>query len=275
MLPIDSFPAKQAFYPPALSGGTVVPTPTDVAVRLQAFPPAPLVNPFPVEPTPPSAPFLPASQGSPPVAVLSSVIPPAIDVNLMLVATPPSNPQDFVVTDLGSLAVNPATALKTYVIANVVDYETGSPPTSASVYLKITVAGDAPLTAIGVTLVGRTLFFTSGPLWIVPGTTPRRPITLFGDFVLIIPNADSDGHTFYVPSAGPAPGDQVAIDTARGSSEVVFQSTGQVQNIVPSTNPLLSPSGEVSTELPVQNALVSDQATSIGTPVDYLPYANS
>ena len=156
-------------------------------------------------------------------------------------------------------------------IAAVTDYETGGAPTSGTVNLKIELgpSGLPPLTSYGVSLSGRVLQFTAGA-WIPPGTTPERQISLVGDYVLVVPNDDADGKSFPWP-IGPGAFTVATVDVARTSADVTFLITGQVQNIVPSTNPLLDPDGAVNTELPVQNVLVSDQETVVGTPVDYFP----
>lgn len=267
MSTIDVFPARQGFPRPP-DNGQPVPTNTRVVrVSSQGFPPAPLVNPFPIEPTPPQKAFLPATQGVPPVKSLSSVIPPAQNVDTMSDISPIGAPS-YVVTEQGSIATIPQDEIKFYAIASVADYDTGLPPTAASVNIRITLA-PATLNSYGFSLVGRPLYFTSGA-WIPPGTTPQRTILAAGDAVVVVPNLDPSGVPLYTPG-GPAPGDQIAVDAVRSESEVLFTNLGTVQNIIPDTTPLLSPPGTVTTDLPVQEVEVSDQATVIGTPLDVFP----
>jgi len=130
------------------------------------------------------------------------------------------------------------------------------------------VPGPPALTSYGVSLSGRILQFTGGA-WIPPGTTPQRQVSLVGDYVLVIPNKDADGNPFGWPLVGPGPGTTAAIDVARTSSDVTTLLLGQVQDVVPSTDPLLDPDGFVVTDLPVQEVDVSQQVTTVGTPVDY------
>ena len=270
------FPAQQGFPRPP-DGGIIVPTPFDASPPAnQAFAPAPLVNPFPIEPTPPSAPFLPASQGVGPIPSNSVVVPPAQEVVVADTANPTGDAPTYIVTEQGSIATVPEQAIVSYAIASVADYDTGLPPDVNSVNIRIVfVVGNAPLSGYGFSFAGRTLYFTSGT-WIPPGTTPQRPILINGDAIVVVPNATSDGTTtLYMGTGigvtGPSPGDSIAVDTARSESEVLFQNLRIVQNVIPDTNPLLDPSGTVTSDLPVQDANVSDQATSIGTPVDYFP----
>ena len=269
-LPIDVFPAKQGFPRPP-DGGAPAPTADGAKFPAsQGFPPAPLVNPFPIEPTPPQKAFLPASQGVPPVPVLSSVIPPAQEVDTMDDLGPPTSAPTYVVTDLQSFPIIEQDAIQFYTVTSVTDYDTGLPPTAGSVNLRIVLGvGLFPLDSFGITFAGRALYFTFGA-WIPPGTTPQRPVLVNGSALVVVPNRDADGNPFAWP-AGPAPGDQVALVTSRQDSEVVFKNLGVVQNVVPDTSPLLPPPGTVTTEQPVQDVLVSDQATQIGTPQDIFP----
>ena len=272
MATIDVFPAQQGFPRPP-DGGVLVPTPFDASPPAnQAFAPAPLVNPFPIEPTPPSKPFLPASQGVGPIPSNSQFVPPAQEVVVADTPTASGDDPTYIVTEQGSIATVPQEAIVSYVIASVTDYDTNLPIDANTVNIRIALAvGNAPLSSYGFTFAGRTLYFTSG-LWIPAGTTPQRTILLNGDAIVVVPNADESG--IKLTATMPpwlAAGNTVALDTARSQSEVLFTNLGIVQNIVPATNPLLDPLGEVTSDFPVQDALVSDQATSIGTPVDYFP----
>ena len=72
------------------------------------------MNPFPIEPTAPAAPFLPASQGVPPIPSQSVVVPQALDVNrmgLVPAASPAQGTPTYVVSDAGSFAIDPGTAM--------------------------------------------------------------------------------------------------------------------------------------------------------------------
>lgn len=268
---ITVFPVQQGFPRPPDGG---VPAPTNAnpkAVVTQGFAPAPLVNPFPIEPTPPQRPFQPVLQAAPPVPVLAEIIPfNPLDqnVDLMLLDDPSSsNAPSYIVGDTGTISTNTQQSLRNYMISAVTDYETGGAPSSDTVNLKIVFASGQALDSYGVSLSGRTLQFTFGG-WIPPGTTPQREISLVGALVLVVPNHDADGNSFLWP-AGPAAGTVVTVDVARTSSDVTFELRGQVQNVVPSTNPLLDPDGTIETTLPVQEVDVSQQQTSVGTPVDY------
>ena len=290
---INVFPAQQGFPRPP-DGGVLVPTAVDVPnVFRKGFKPAPLVNPFPIEPTAPAAPFLPASQGVPPIPSQSVVVPQALAVNLMdppPVATPTQGAPTYVVSDAGSFAVDPGTAIKYYTVVSVVDNDTGLPATTTSVNLRITIAGGAPLSSYGFTFSGRTLYFVAGA-WILPPlpSTPSRPISVWGDSggngILVVSNQDENGDPFPFP-AGPAAGTIVALETARLDSEVVYQSTGVVQNVVPTTTPhfpgeqvagiftvgpLIPEPGDVDTLVAVQEVNVGDQETVVGTPANYFP----
>jgi hypothetical protein len=290
---LNVFPANQGFPRPP-DGGVIVPTAVDIrSVSKQAFKPAPLVNPFPIEPTAPATPFLPASQGVAPIPSQSVVVPPALDVNLMGLVTEASPTQPvptYVVSDAGSFNVNPGSAVKYYTIVSVVDNESGAPASPSSVNLRITIAGGAPLGSYGFTFAGRTLYFVTGA-WIVPPqpSTPERQISVWGDVtggsIIIVPNQDADG-TSLVNPLPPVAGNTVALETARLESEVVFQQTGIVQDVVPSTTPhfpgeqvagvftvgpLIPEPGDVETLVAVQEVDVSDQETVVGTPANYFP----
>jgi len=269
---INVFPAQQGFPRPP-DGGVLVPTAFDASPpNGQAFAPAPLVNPFPIEPTPPANPFLPASQGVGPIPSNSVVVPQALEVVVADNANPTGDDPTYIVTEQGSIATVPQQAIVSYVIASVTDYDTGLPIGSTTVNIQITLAVDnAPLSGYGFSFAGRTLYFTVGA-WIPPGTTPQRPILLNGDDIVVVPNANADGVKLTdATPPGLVAGNTIALDTARSESEVLFTNLELVQNIVPDTNPLLDPSGTATSDLPVQDANVSDQATSIGTPVDYYP----
>ena len=273
MVTIDVFPAQQGFPRPP-DGGVLVPTPVDASPPAnQAFAPAPLVNPFPIEPTPPAAPFLPASQGVGPIPSNSQFVPPAQEVVVGDTPTASGDDPTYIVTEQGSIATVPQEAIVSYTIASVTDYDTNLPISSSTVNIKLILnVGNAPLNSYGFTFAGRTLYFTVGG-WIPAGTTPQRKILLNGDAIVVVPNAAEDGTklTALGTGTGPVVGNTVDVDTARSQSEVLFTNLGIVQNISPSTDPLLDPSGEVTTDLQIQDVLVSDQATSIGTPVDYFP----
>jgi hypothetical protein len=87
--------------------------------------------------------------------------------------------------------------------------------------------------------------------------------------VIVLAIKDSAGVSFL-----PVAGDDFAVDSARYASEVVSQLTGQVQNVIPSTNPLLDEMVDPSSFLPVQNVLVGDQVDVVGRPLNVLPYPN-
>jgi hypothetical protein len=188
----------------------------------------------------------------------------------------------YIVGDTGTIATNTQQSLQSYAVVSVVDYETGGAPSTASINLLVTLTGGPPLDSYGVSLSGRTLEFTVGA-WIAPllaaGVSPSRVISLVNNTSLVIPNNKADGVPFpwaASPPAppntgGPAPGDVATVDVARTSSDVTFLITGQVQNVVPTTNPLLDPEGGTETLLPVQEIDVSEQQTVVGTPADYFP----
>jgi hypothetical protein len=351
---IDSFPANQAFYPPALSGGVIVPTARNVNITQQAFPPAPLVNPFPIEPTPPARPTQVVLQAFEPVPVDAEIIPfnPFDqDVDPSTQDLPPLSVQTFTVCDAGTgnFATNPSEALIHFTVASVVDNDSGLPASTDSVNVQVRLFPVGPsLVSYGVSLVGRVAQFavttTSadrtilannahdftvpvtvgvpylpviGDLATVAGATynvvnvldaithkaptinsvqvivtvdngsafpslvgqnvhfvvvvtnASRPILLFGDFVIVLAIKDSAGVSFL-----PVAGDDFAVDSARYASEVVSQLTGQVQNVIPSTNPLLDEMVDPSSFLPVQNVLVGDQVDVVGRPLNVLPYPN-
>jgi hypothetical protein len=268
------FPVLQGFPRPPDNGS---PAPTNVDARpiaLQAFAPAPLVNPFPIEPTPPANPTQVVLQAFAPVPVQAEVIPfnPLDqDVDLMLLDDPSqANGPTYVVGDTGSIATNTQQSLTNFTIVSVFDYDTLGAPTDGSLNLLVTFApGSLNLNGFGVSLSGRVLQFTAGA-WILPDTTPSRIISLVGDHSLVIPNADDAGIPFpWSSTGGPGAGTVATVDVARTSSDVTFLLLGQVQNVVPQTDPLLSPDGEVDTLLPVQQVFVSEQQTVVGTPVDY------
>jgi hypothetical protein len=284
---IDVFPAQQGFPRPP-DGGVLVPSATDFTnISKQAFKPAPLVNPFPIEPAPPPSPFLPASQGVPPIPSQSVAVPQALEVNLMGLMSEPSSTlpvPTFVVSDAGSFNIVPSTAIKYYTIVSVVDNETNLPASPSSANLRIVITGNALLSSYGFTFANRVLYFVSPPQTIPP-TVPERVISVFGDVsgnsVVIVPNHDADDNALMSLPFPPAPGNTVAVDTARIESEVVFQQTGIIQNIVPSTiphfpseqvlGPLIPEPGEVDTLIAVQDVDVGNQETVVGTPASYFP----
>lgn len=267
------FPVRQGF-PRAPDNGEPAPTNANPkAVVTQAFAPAPLVNPFPIEPTPPANPTQVILQAFAPVPVSAEIIPfnPLDqDVDLMLQDYPSqSDGPTYIVGDTGTIATNTQQSITNYTVVSVVDYDTMLVPTDSSLNLLVTLTGGASLDSYGVSLSGRTLQFTAGA-WILPGTTPARQISLLNNLQLVIPNKDTDGNPFpWSTTGGPGAGTIATVDVARTSSDVTFLITGQVQNVVPSTDPLLDPDGEASTTLPVQDVLVSEQQTVVGTPVDY------
>jgi hypothetical protein len=270
-LPINVFPVTQGFPRPP-DGGVLTNATTDVdTVVAQAFAPPPDANLLPSEPTAPLLPFRPISQASPPVPVLSSTIPPALDVNTMLDTNPDADAPTFVVSDLGSYSSNQSAIMKTYTIASVVDYYTGAPPSLSSSYLRILLNGGSPFETYGVSFAGRTLLFLtlSGT---TPSIPPERTILVYGDLSgnieeVVVPNAGSDGTKFTWPP-NPTVGDVVSVDTARYDDEVVSKLTGQVQDVVPQTTPLPTQLGTVYTNLPVRDVVVSDQVSVIGTPTN-------
>jgi len=250
-----------------------------MAVVTQAFAPAPLVNPFPIEPTPPARPTQVVLQAFAPVPVLAQITPfNPLDqnVDLMLLDDPAaSGAPTYIVGDTGTIATNTQQSLRTYTVVTVVDYETGGAPSVSSINLLVTLTGGPGLDSYGVSLSGRTLEFTGGA-WIAPllalGITPSRVISLVNATSLVIPNNNADGVPFpWSTTGGPAAGTIATVDVARTSSDVTFLITGQVQNVVPSTNPLLDPDGELETLRPVQEIDVSEQQTVVGTPADYFP----
>jgi hypothetical protein len=271
------FPVLQGFPRPP-DGGQPAPTNLKVpAIVRQAFAPAPLVNPFPIEPTPPARPTQVVLQAFAPVPVLAQITPfnPFDqDVDLMLLDDPAaSGAPTYVVGDTGTIATNTQQSLRNYTVGAVADYETGGAPSATSINLLVTFTGGQTLDSYGVSLSGRTLELTGGA-WIAPllaaGISPSRVISLTGTLSLVIPNNNADGVPFpWATTGGPAPGTIATVDVARTSSDVTFLLTGQVQNVVPSTNPLLDPDGELDTLLPVQQVDVSEQQTVVGTPVDY------
>ena len=273
---INVFPAQQGFPRPP-DGGVPAPTFIDVNNTSQAFAPAPLVNPFPIEPTPPANPFLPASQGVPPVPVKFEVVPPAVDVNLMADLGPPTNAPTYVVTDVGSLGTIVQESREAYTIQAVYDHETGgSPPQLSTLNIRLTLyPNNKPLNSFGVPIVGRTVAFTSGAWWFIPPPPPlsllSRPIVLNNDFTIVVPNKDTNGVPFNYPANGPAPNDTIEIDVAWYNGQDVFRNLGIVQNVIPETSPLLPELGTIQTDLPIQEVDVSNQETVVGTPIESSP----
>jgi hypothetical protein len=169
------FPANQAFNPP-FGGGSPAPTFINVKVGSQAFPPAPLVQPFPAEPTPPLLPTLPALVGVPPVAVKFVMVPPAIEIDPAEQVLQPLDVPNFAVADFGSYVsnANATDALATYTVASVLDNDTGlppiltppplTPPQTAAVNLLVTlVPTGKTLFGYGVSLAGRAAQFQVTP----------------------------------------------------------------------------------------------------------------
>jgi hypothetical protein len=194
MLPMNVSPASQGF-PRAPDGGTIVPTPIDtLPPNRQAFAPAPLVNPFPIEPTAPLAPVQPAKVGPPMIPVAFTVVPPALEVAVVAETLVPVNVPNFVVTDQGSYQSTASAALVDYIIAIVVDNDTGLPPVltppplvppqTAAVNLLVSlVPNGKPLTSYGVSLAGRNVQFT------VSLSAAARVISANGVADITVPNA--------------------------------------------------------------------------------------
>lgn len=273
---INVFPAQQGFPRPP-DGGVPAPTFIDVNPTSQAFAPAPLVNPFPIPPPASPIPFLPASQSAPPVPVQFEIIPPAIDVDLANQPGTPTDAPTYVVTDVGSLGTVVQESKQEYVIDQVHDYDTGGVPTTTSVNIKITLqhfGNERPLTSYGVSISGRVVTFVSGP-WIPAPTSfngpPQRTISLYDDFTIVIPNNDTDGNPFNYPFSGPDYGDKIEIDVAWQSGQIVSRNLGQVQDVIPQTNPLMPELGTVQTDLPIQEIDVTNQETVVGTPIESSP----
>lgn len=267
---INVFPAQQGFPRPP-DGGVPAPTFIDVNNKYQAFAPAPLVNPFAIEPTPPSAPFLPASQGVPPVPVKFEVVPKVVEVDLMADVGGPTNAPTYVVTEVGSLGTVVEETRETYIINHATDYETGTAPSTSSINIRLTLKNtNKPLSSYGIPIAGRIVTFTSG-FWITPGTSPQRQILLYNDFTIVVPNKGADGVPFNYPVSGPINGNSIQIDVAWYNGEVVFKNRGQVQNVIPQTTPLLPELGTIQTDLPVQQVEVSTQETVVGTPIESSP----
>lgn len=285
MLPINVNPANQGF-PRAPDGGQIVSSPIDtLPPNNQAFAPAPLVNPFPIEPTAPLTPVQPAKVGPPMIPVAFTTVPQALEVDVAADQLIEVGVPSFVVTDQGSYQSTAAEALVDFTILTVLDNENGSPASSASINLLITlVPVGKTLTSFGVSLAGRIVEFLTGA-WIAPNTSPSRPILIYSDFAIVVPNQDAQGNPLFNP-AGPGPGNMIAIDTARYNAELVSQNTGSDdQNVVPSTQPLprgftapagsfpifLPELGDASSGLPVPDFVVNNQVLTAGTPVDFTP----
>jgi hypothetical protein len=200
------------------------------------------------------------SVGNQILPVNTTFVPKALEVDVASLAPSTSNAPTFVITEVGSLAATTAEAIETFTIASVVDYDTGLAPDPNTVNLLIGLTPSLkPLNSFGAQLFGRTVYFITG-VWIPPQTTPSRPLLTYGDFAIVVPVI-----------TGPTAGNMIAIDVAVRDGEVATNLLGLVQNIVPSTNPLLDENGEVTTRLPVQEVVASDQILVIGTPVNYLP----
>jgi len=269
---IDVFPAKQGFPRPP-DGGVPAPTFIDVSPTSQAFAPALLVNPFPAPPTPPATPFLPASQGVPPVSVKFEVVPPAVNVDLMVDLGPPTNAPTYVVTEVGSLGTIVQESRETYTIQTAYDYETGGAPQLGTLNVGLILfPTNKPLNSYGVPIVGRVVTFTSGA-WrtSTPLTLLTRPIVLNNNFTIVVQNKDANGVPFNYPANGPAPNDTIEIDVAWYNGQDVFRNLGIVQNVIPQTTPLPPELGTVQTDLPIQQVEVSTQETVVGTPANSSP----
>jgi hypothetical protein len=280
MIPINVFPAKQGFDPPP-DGGVVVPNTLlpgsldVVEAGKQGFPPAPnllfnFTGPFP---TPAEPPFRPADVGVPPIPSLSSPIPQAIEVDVNKAAGQFAslNPRDVVISDAGSFEVNPGQVVQNYTVSAFVDNETGLPATSQSVNLRLTLgapplplAGGAPLTSYGVTLSGRSLLFAT--LNAIP---PERVILVWGVVananLVVVANEDAKGVKL-VTALSLSVGDLVAFDSARQSSEVVFQNGSIVDVVIPMSLPLLDPPVGPSTLQPILNVNTTEQISSFPNP---------
>lgn len=189
------FPANQAFNPP-LGGGSPAPTFINVKVGGQAFPPAPLVNPFPAVPTPPLLPTLPALVGVPPIPSDFELVPPAMEIDPAAQVLQPLNVPNFAVADFGSYVsnANATDALATYTVTSVLDNDTGLPPVltppslvppqTAAVNLLVSlVPNGKPLTSFGVSLAGRIVQFTVSP------AAAARIISANGVGDITVPNA--------------------------------------------------------------------------------------
>lgn len=274
MITINVFPAKQGFVPPP-DGGVIVPNTSlpgsldVVQAGRQGFPPAPnllfaFTGPFP---TPAEPPVRPADVGVPPIPSLSSVIPPALEVNVNEAAGlfASLNPRDIVISDAGSFEVNPGQAVRTYGISAIVDNETGLPPNINTVNLRLTLTG-APLTSYGITLSGRSLIFPT--LSTLPQNPPPERVIMAwgivaGANLVIIPNKDPSGANPI--STGLNTSDTALFDSARYSSEVVFQNFTLHQDVIPQTLPLLNPPGS-SSFYAIPDVFVAGQGTTFPNP---------
>lgn len=268
------YPVKQGFPRPP-DGGQPAPTasphPSPVS---QGFAPAPLAYPFPSVPTPPQVPFNPVTQAFKPVPVAFTLVPPALEVNVAASDPSTSGAPTFVVSEVGNLPTIPQDATVSFTIASVVDFDTGLAQDPSTVNLLITLdPASKPLNTFGAQLYGREVFFTSGA-WIPPPgpfaqplvTSPRRPLLTYGPLALVVPVKDEAGN-----GVAPVATNTIALNVAVGDGEVVTDLHGLVQDIVPSTDPLLTENGIVETKLPVQEVVATDQVTTIGTPVNHFP----
>jgi len=185
MLPVNVNPANQGF-PRAPDGGTIVPSSVNtLPPNQQAFAPAPLVNPFPIEPTAPLSPVLPANAGQPVLPANVVPTPPFLAVDVAADQLIGVDVPSIVVTDQGSYQTTAANSAVSYVIASVVDNDTGLPPDlSTTTNLLITlVPGGTPLTGYGVSLAGRIV-----QIAVVP-TSASRTISANGAGDITVPNA--------------------------------------------------------------------------------------
>ena len=188
MLTINVNPALQGFPRPP-DGGVVVPTALNFKPDSIAYPPAPFVNPFPAEPTAPLAPIRPANDGQPLLPVKFVMVPPALEVDVGAETLVPVNVPNFVVTDQGSYQSTAQEAAISFTVASVVDNDTRlppvlSPPENAAVNLLVTlVPSGKPLTAYGVSLVGRVVQFAVSP------TSASRVISANDATTITVPNA--------------------------------------------------------------------------------------
>lgn len=182
---------------------------------------------------------------------------------------------DITVPNAGFIPVTGDTAFlggNLYNVVSVVDALTNLFPTPASLNLK--VALDNSVAFPPGTLIGQTVVFT------VTVDEAESQILIYSNFALVTPVKDNDGN-FFLPVAG----DVVAIDIGRYDAELVSQLTGQVQDVIPSTQPVLpgfaAPAGSFpiivpndgteSSGLPVPDFVVNEQVLTHGTPVDYTP----
>lgn len=257
-----------------------VKNPDVVNASLEAFPPV-LNQPFPFAPPEPTDNIFPAEEGTPPAAngVTVEFLPAHLDVVPADEAIPPSNPKDFIVTDMGSLETSTAEADVEYTIVSVVDAATGGAPTESSENLLITLSGGPALTSFGIDLTNRQLLFPTvqnlppPPPASVATSVPSRPIYSVGQLVVIVPNIDNSATppapfpwltgAPYVPQAG----GKVTVDTARFDAQAAYLVTGGSQDVTPETLPLPIDT-ETSEGGEIINVNVAEQQLTNGTPLE-------